>query len=231
VSGLVLVLRPEPGASATAGRARRLGLDPIVAPLFAVRPLAWDPPDPSGFDGVLLTSAHAAREAGPQVAQFLHLPCHTVGEATAAAAGEAGFADVRTGTGDGAAALAAAGEGRLLHLCGRDHLPLRRAGGGIERRIVYAADAVAELPAEARRALTSGALALIHSPRAGSVFAALVDRAGLSRSPTALAAISEAAAAPAGAGWRRVDIAARPRDEALLELAAQLCQTDRQVRE
>jgi uroporphyrinogen-III synthase len=231
VSGLVLVLRPEPGATATAARARRLGLEPIVAPLFAVRPLAWDAPDPSGFDGVLLTSAHAARQAGSQLARFLHLPCHAVGEATAAAAGEAGFAELRIGAGDGAAAVAAAGGGRLLHLCGRDHIPLEHAAAGIERRIVYAADAVAALPHEARRALAGGALALIHSPRAGSLFATLVDRAEAPRSHIALAAISEAAAAAAGFGWRFAAAAARPRDEALLELAAQLCQTERQVRE
>jgi uroporphyrinogen-III synthase len=231
VSGLVLVLRPEPGASATAARARRLGLEPVVTPLFAVRPLAWEAPDPDLIDGVLLTSGHAARQAGPQLGSFLHLPCHAVGEATAAAAREAGFVDVRAGSGDGAAALAAAGEGRLLHLCGRDHLPLQRSGGRIERRIVYAADAVAELPAEARRALESDALVLIHSPRAGEVLATLVDGAGLPRSRISLATIGDAAAAAAGAGWRRVAAAARPRDEALLELAAELCQTDRQVRE
>jgi uroporphyrinogen-III synthase len=227
----VLVLRPEPGASATGERARRLGLVPVVAPLFAVRPLAWDAPDPSGFDGVLLTSAHAARQAGPQLGGFLHLPCYAVGEATAAAAAEAGFAQVRIGAGDGAAAVAAAGEGRLLHLCGRDHAWLGQGGAEVERRIVYAADAIAALPEEARRAAEAGALVLIHSPRAGRLLATLVDRVGLRRSTIALAAISQAAAAAAGPGWRRVDTAARPRDEALLELAAELCQTDRQVRE
>jgi uroporphyrinogen-III synthase len=231
VSGLVLVLRPEPGAGATAARARGLGLEPVVAPLFAVRPLAWEPPDPSRFDGVLLTSAHAAREAGPDLRRYLHLPCHAVGEATAAAARDAGFADVRTGAGDGAAALAAAGGGRLLHLCGRDHLPLEHSAAEVERCVVYAADAVAELPAEARRALAGGALALIHSPRAGSIFALLVDRAGLQRPAIALAAISESAAAAAGGGWLRTAAAGRPRDEALLELAAELCQTGHQVRE
>ena len=32
----VLVLRPEPGASATVERARKLGLDAVVIPLFEV---------------------------------------------------------------------------------------------------------------------------------------------------------------------------------------------------
>ncbi len=42
----LLVLRPQPGADETAARARALGLEPVVAPLFSVRPLHWTPPDP-----------------------------------------------------------------------------------------------------------------------------------------------------------------------------------------
>ena len=227
----VLVLRPEPGATATALRARRLGLEPVVAPLFEIGPHSWEAPDASGFDGVLLTSAHGPRQAGPQLRKYLQLPCHAVGEATAAAAAEAGFADVRTGPGDGAALLAALGEGRLLHLCGRDHLPLEAAGAELVRRIVYAADAVDALPEEARIALAGGAPVLLHSPRAARTFAALVDEAGLPRARIAVAAISAAAAAAAGGGWGRIAAAAQPRDEALLELAVELCQTERQVRE
>ena len=60
----VLILRPEPGAGRTAERARKLGLVPVVAPLFAIRALPWTPPDAAGFDAVMLTSANAAREAG-----------------------------------------------------------------------------------------------------------------------------------------------------------------------
>lgn len=225
MNGLVLVLRPEPGAGETAERARQLGLEPVKAPLFAVRPLAWTAPDGS-FDAVLFTSAHAARLGGPQLEAFRHLRCIAVGEATAAAARAAGFGDVRIGAGDGAAALAEVPSGSgVLHFAGRDHLPLQREGVAVVRRIVYAADAADGLPAEARRALAAGALALIHSPRAGTLFGTLVDRAGLPRPATAIAAISEQAAAAAGPGWRAVAAAARPRDEALLELAAALCQT------
>jgi uroporphyrinogen-III synthase len=231
VSGLVLVLRPEPGASATAARARALGLEAISVPLFTVRPVDWKPPDPAGLDALLLTSAHAARHAGPRIGAFLTLPCHAVGEATAAAAAQAGFGDVRTGPGDGAAALASTGAGRILHLCGRDHLPLERAGIEVVRRIVYAADPASTLPPQARDALREGALALIHSPRAGALLAALVVQAGLVRAAIPIAAISADAAAAAGPGWRSVSAAPRPRDEALLELAAQLCQTGRRVSE
>lgn len=216
----LLILRPQPGADETAARARALGLEPVVAPLFAVRPLAWEPPDPAAFDAVLLTSANAAREAGPALARFTDLPCWAVGEATAAAAREAGFTDVRTGAGDGTAlvqAAAEAGISRVLHLHGREHVPLAWPGLGVESRAVYAAEAAVELPDAARRPGT--AVALVHSPRAGARFAALAEE----KRSIAIAAISRAAAAAAGNGWAEVAVAAAPRDEALLELAVKLC--------
>ena len=74
-------------------------------------------------------------------------------------------------------------------------------------------------------ALTGGALVLLHSPRAARLFAELVDGAELARDAVRIAAISPAALAAAGPGWRLAAAAARPRDDALLELAAKLCQT------
>ena len=230
MSGLLLVLRPEPGATATAEKVRRLGLDVVAAPLFTVRPIPWEAPDPLAFDALLLTSANAARLAGPQIARFAHLPCYAVGEATGDAAEALGFYDLRIGPSDGNAVLAQIPPGhRILHLSGRDHVGLARER--LERRVVYAADLVEALPAAAREALALGALVLIHSPRAGALFAELVDRAGIERDAISAAAISEAAARALGDGWRHVAAAERPRDEALLELAARLCQGEARVRE
>ena len=62
-------------------------------------------------------------------------------------------------------------------------------------------------------------VALVHSPRAGQRLAELVD----DRATLAIAAISQAAADGAGAGWRRIDVAERPSDDALLAIAARLC--------
>ena len=176
------------------------------------------------MDSILLTSANACRLGGEQVARFASLPCYAVGNATAEAARAAGFHDVRTGPRDGAAALRMMAEGgaeRPLHLCGRDHIPLDYPR--IMRRIVYAAEPVPTLPPAAVEAVREGTVALVHSPRAGCVFGRLVDQAGLDRSGTCVAAISRAAAAPAGLGWRTVASARSPRDQALLELAAKLC--------
>ena len=80
----VVVLRPEPGASRTAARAEALGLDARVVPLFAIVPIEWSAPDPSDFDGIVLTSANAVRHGGEQLDELKALPVHAVGEATAA---------------------------------------------------------------------------------------------------------------------------------------------------
>jgi uroporphyrinogen-III synthase len=46
----LVILRPEPGASATADRARAMGLEPVVMPLFKVEPVDWETPDAGSFD-------------------------------------------------------------------------------------------------------------------------------------------------------------------------------------
>jgi uroporphyrinogen-III synthase len=214
----VLIVRPQPGADETAARARAMGLEPIVAPLFTVRARAWAPPDPTRFDAVLLTSANAARHGGDGMTPFLALPCYAVGERTAQEARMAGFAQVHTGSSDAAALLALAeqdGAKSLLHLCGEDHVDLDR----VTSVPVYAAASSGALPPDFEQALV-----LLHSPRAAARFAVL---AGNRRGAIRLAAISAETAAVAGAGWRSVNVAAAPRDQALLELAAKLCQTER----
>jgi uroporphyrinogen-III synthase len=226
----LLVLRPQPGADATVARAEAMGLQAIAAPLFSVVPLAWAPPDPAGVDAVLMTSANAARHGGEALRMFAMLPLLAVGAVTAAAARAAGFADVTQGDRDGAALLKRASERgcrRVLHLAGRDHMDLPMPGGSIERRIVYAADAVGDLPAPARKLLTREAIVLCHSPRAAGLFGRLVDKAGLARGGIAIAALSEAVAQAAGSGWATVEVASAPKDDALLEIAARLCNQSR----
>ena len=225
MSAIVLILRPQPGADESAARARALGLDPVVAPLFVVRPLAWQAPDPGGFDAVVLTSANAARLGGDALTPFLALPCYAVGETTAKAAREAGFRDIRTGPGDGAALvgmMSKAGVRAAFHPCGEDRRDLDPAHLFILDRPVYSAEASTRLPPQAETALEQGALVLLHSPRAAAHFSQLL---GAGRARVRLAAISAAAAEEAGKGWGAVAIAASPRDQALLELAAKLCQT------
>ena len=219
----LLVLRPEPGAAATIARAQAAGFEAIAAPLFAVVPLAWTAPDRQAHDALMLTSANAVRHAGPALDLYRDLPVYAVGEATASVARKAGFQDVRTGAGD-AAALAARmvrdGIGRPLHLAGRDYREVATSLA-IERRIVYAAEPVTALPVAARAALAKQAVSLIHSPRAGTLFARLLAEAGIDARHVPVAAISAAAAE---GPWQAVAIAAAPDDGALLAAAARLCE-------
>jgi len=68
-----------------------------------------------------------------------------------------------------------------------------------------------------------GDVVLIHSRRAGRRLGELVeDRAGV-----AVAAISAAAADAAGGGWAAIEAAETPADDALLALAARLCNKPR----
>jgi uroporphyrinogen-III synthase len=219
----LLVLRPQPGAAATVARAQAAGFEAIAAPLFTVAALPWHAPPPHAHDALMLTSANAVRHAGPALDLYRGLPAYAVGEATAAAARAAGFADVRTSVGDAAdlAALMERDGIRLpLHLAGREHRDVA-SSLAIERCIVYAAEPVAALPDAARDGLERGAIALIHSPRAGGLFARLLAEAGVDGAEVAVAAISAAASA---GPWHEVAVAAAPDDGALLAAAARLCE-------
>lgn len=214
----VAVLRPEPGATRTATRARERGLDVLVRPLFEVRPLAWTPPHPARFDALLLTSAAAVRHAGPGLAIFAKLPVVAVGPETARAAERAGLEVALTGDAGVVRALElarAAGLARLLHLAGRDHVA---SGPGVEPVPVYASE---PLPVELgwTRALL-GRTALLHSPRAAVRLAELVDRDAALRGRVSLAAISPGALSAAGAGWAAARAAAHPTDAAMLDLVS-----------
>lgn len=203
-------------------------MSPVVAPLFNIKALPWAPPAAEDFDAVMLTSANAARHGGSGLGGLLELPCYTVGEATAAAARETGFTEIRVGPDDGLSLLLdmqTDGVTRVLHLCGADHVTLEPAEIRIVRIPVYEAIAVPVLPPPAA-AIEGEAVALLHSPRAARLFAALAH----DRSRIAIAAISPRTARAADGGWREVAIAAYPRDAPLLELAAKLCQTEAQER-
>lgn len=228
MSGRVLVLRPEPGASATAQLASTLGLAATVAPLSEVVPEPWSAPDPARFDAVLIGSANALRHAGAQLQDLRALPALVVGEATARVARKAGFAIAATGEGglqnllDDVARQG--GPQWLLRLAGASHVPLEPAPGQtIETRIVYRV-AYGELSQAAVAALRSGAVALLHSGDAAGHFARECDRLGLDRSAVRLAALAPRVAEAAGAGWHAIGIAPRPVDGALLELARDMCQ-------
>jgi uroporphyrinogen-III synthase len=213
----LLIVRPEPGASATLARARALHLPAEAVPLFAVEPLPWTAPEPADFDALLLTSANAPRHAGEQLRRLAGLPVHAVGAATAEAARAAGLTVASVGTAGVEVLLATLPQAmRLLHLCGEE-----RTGTTSRPLIthvpVYRSEAI-DAPDALERA--AEAVVLVHSPRAGRRLAELLRH----KSAVRIAAISPAAAAACGSGWAVVEAAPEPTDAALLSLAARLCQ-------
>lgn len=210
----LLLLRPEPGLSASMERASALGLDVVGCPLFRIEPLDWEVPDPAHYDALLLTSANAVRHAGSRLRQLAGLPVHAVGKSTAAAASDADLKVETVGYGNVSDLLAMLPSSlRLLHLAGEDHRSLDDER--IDRRIVYRAAAVenAALPP------LDGLVIAVHSPRAGARLAEISGERRLA----AIATISDAAAAACGEGWEEISVASEPNDNSLLALAASLC--------
>ncbi len=217
----VLILRPEPGASATAVRAAALGLAPVVCPLFSVAPFAWNAPGSEQFDAVMMTSAQAALLGGDGLAPYLHLPLYAIGAATAAAARVAGFADVRIGGGNSTSAelvkvIATRGHRKLLHLAGMHHRNTSHAALEITHRVVYSATVIQPAPV-----LPDAPIVLAHSSRSAERFAQCIHWDDRIR--RTIIAISSAAADSAGVGWASVQIADAPNDAAMLARAVEAC--------
>lgn len=216
----VVILRPEPGASRTAERARQWGLIVQCHPLFVAKAIEWSAPPADRFDAILLTSAQTARLAGAGLQAYQGLPAYAVGSATAEAMVEAGFDSVTAGESDGsaiAARIAADDHVHVLHLGGRTVAHIEPGPLHIERVPVYEmVQSDDDLPE-----IMPGAILLVHSPRAGTVIARRLSaeqRAGLH-----IVAISPAALAACGEGWASAQATDKPNDESMLSLAARLC--------
>jgi uroporphyrinogen-III synthase len=210
----LVVLRPPARAGATLARIAESGGVGMNLPLFALEPLAWDAPDPAGYDALALTSANAVSFAGPQLTSLAPLPAWTVGEATADAARKAGLDIAHIGASDAAAlfvAMAAGGIGRAVWLAGEDHRPAPPAPE------LMIAETYRAIPLDIDPARLADAVVLLHSPRAAARLADITPSP--LRARIDLAAISPAAAAAAGPGWASVATAAQPTDTALVTAA------------
>lgn len=228
----IWITRAEPGASATAARVRALGLEPIVQPLLAVRSLADAAIDLAGAAALAFTSANAVA-AFAALSSERRLPVFTVGDATAAAARAAGFADVTSASGD-AGALAATLTAHARDLRGvivypaavrpaRDLAALVAetgvASAGLTLREVAVYETVDIPPSDAFiRRLPDLDGVLIHSARAA---VALADILAAHPAPHLVAyALSAQAARPLASGLRRIHTAAAPNEAALLDSLA-----------
>jgi uroporphyrinogen-III synthase len=199
-----------------------------IEPLLTIEPLPVAL-ELDGVQAIAVTSANAA----PALGAVRHLPVFAVGAASAAAARGAGCTRVETAGGDAPslARLIVAScrpeGGAILHLCGTEVRAglaeaLGEAGFRILRQAVYRAKPAQALSAPTCTALRQGIDAvLLFSPRTALIFCKLTLRHGLERCLGATDACCLSAAAAECCrklAWREVRIAARPDQDALVEL-------------
>ncbi len=231
----LLVTRPEPDASHQAELLAARGHEPVLAPLLAIRSATDVPLELDGAQALIVTSRNALRALASHrdLPAALQLPLFAVGEATAQAAAELGFAKVTCGPGT-ATTLGPliAGElspksGALVHLSGEtvafDLKSALEAQGFIVRQpILYRAVPATRLPDEALASLNAGRLdgVILMSPRTAAIFAALVVRQGSVTQASRLDCycLSAAVAQAVEPLKSRAIVAERPREEELLAL-------------
>ncbi len=227
----VLITRPRHDAETLAQTLYDHGIDAVMEPMMTVEPVLGPPMDLSGIQAIALTSANGARAFAARSAER-SLPVFAVGEATARTARSLGFAHVEQGGGD-VEALGALISGRcqpdagaILHAAGRTvagDLVGRLTGLGFScrRETVYRTQRVAALSATTRRDLASGAFygVALFSPRTARIFREVVTEAGVVNGCCrSVSYCLSHAVADAGAAlpWRRIVVAARPEQAALI---------------
>lgn len=216
----IWITRAEPGAARTAARLQAMGLEPIIAPLLTIQNLTPPVPDLAPFDALAFTSING-------VAAFAALtperdrPVFAVGDATAQAARDAGFDDVRSASGDlhALARLIASELSDASVLVPQAETP---AGDFDAALVIAGARYISIQPLIVYRAQrTSAAIPttfdaiLIHSPRAAKILAEQ-DIVRLSHAVTAC--ISPAAAAPLIALGLTPAVAETPDEASLLAI-------------
>lgn len=231
----VLITRPEREATTLATALAQRGHVPVIAPLFRLEilhPPAEFATDLSGCQAILLSSANGAR-ALAEASEQRGKPILAVGDTTASTAEGLGFVSVTSAAGDGQALAELARTrldpkaGPLLHVSGVDiaqdfAAALAPDGFEVRRVALYEAREETTLPDSARAAIEARALdaAMFFSPRASSLFARLVQEAGLSASLSNVTAIaiSPAALQPLSAlSFKATVAAARPTRQSVLD--------------
>ncbi|MEM7702217.1 MAG: uroporphyrinogen-III synthase [Pseudomonadota bacterium] len=224
----VLAIRPESGLASTVEAGRGLGLPMHGCALSEVSAVAWDIPDLSRFDALLIGSANAIRHGGANLAHLTHLPVHAVGESTAKEARAAGFTIERLGKGGLQTVLDAVKPPvRYLRLVGNEYVDLHWPDGVSFEPVQVYEVSPRRLSDYAAKLLQSEAIVLLHSAAMTRQFIAECDRLGVDHSRVTLAAMGERIAAPArGAleqSWAAIHISDEPSDTALLAMVAELC--------
>jgi len=220
----LLILRPLPAASSTERKARDLGYETLVNPLFRIDPMRWTAPPANEYDAIMLTSANAIRCGGDNLADYVALPALVVGKATADAARSAGF-DIAAIGDRGAQSLTdklvELEFQRILRLAARVHTEIETEVL-VDTRIVYEAMPL-NLGKKAQTAIKNGSIVLLHSTKAAEKLMESIEHLQIDQGKSHIVAISETVAKAAGKSWKSTSVADVPTDDALLSAASALC--------
>jgi len=229
----LLLTRPAADSAALAALLAAQGHTTMIEPMLEVKTLAVEPPSLDGVSGLLFTSANGVR-AFAALSDRRDIAAYAVGDRTATAARDAGFAKVESAEGDVEAlarlveGLRQPEDGALLHISGAVRAGnlaevLSAKGYTVEHAALYEAVAATEFSAATRAALAGGGLdgVLLFSPRTAKQFVQLIQAADLSDQAARLRAwcLSRAVAdalAPLPLAARNV--AAEPTQASLLAL-------------
>lgn len=244
MAGHTLVIRPQPDADRDVALLRRHDVPAVASPVTCGAAVPFRLPDARPFGGVIFTSRHAvdAMMRDPAVTTWTGKTAFVVGAATAAAARQAGFAEIVQGSGGGAGLVPV----------------IRQAHGGLSAPLFWPSaqdigfDMVAELATfdfavircpvyrmDAAIGLTAAAKDRLDAGQIGAVVAMSARSVGTLRRLVAdqcpqvlldrisLIAGSDGIARAAGGGWREILVARAPRRTRVLAIAVLRHRRDR----
>ena len=233
----ILVTRPQPDNDTSSAALRARGFDVLPAPMLRFERLPFHDDADIHYGAVIVTSANALRAIADQPIKetLLKLPLFAVGERTAGAAREIGFAKVISADGDATAlrdlllervkAKTLKKSATLLYLAGADLArdlagELGERGFSVVTHSSYRMAPVINLPAEVSEAFAAGRIeAVLHySRRSARAFFAAAGIAGVEISALAIPHIclsDQVASVARDAGATQVMVAKSPDENAL----------------
>jgi uroporphyrinogen-III synthase len=233
----LLLTRPEPDAQRTAAAFRERGHTVVVAPLMRIEALANVEIGAGPWAAILITSANAAHAiaAHQRKKALASVPVFAVGERSAQAMRDAGFADVRSADGGVGDLARLVGErmspgSSLLYLAGAERAgdlaaKLSTRNFAVQTAVVYRAIAVEDLPLAAAEALARDVEGVLHfSRRTAEAYVNAARRAGMLENalkPAQFCLSAQIAEPLSEAGAAIIHVAPRPVEAALINILHQ----------
>lgn len=229
----ILVTRPQPVADEFAEKLRREGFQTYIAPLMEYVEVKGALGDLSVYQACVFTSAQAVQVFCKKT-DDRHLPALVVGEATARAARQAGFAQVYSAEGDASTMIALIGDRvksmslkKVIHPCSDDTpndiaKAVTRLGVKMVMKVIYKANFITEFPDDVMQALRRNGIDTItlFSARSAANFVKILCRKewrGVSAKLNVVCISKRVADKLKPLPWHTVSVAAQPHTEAMLE--------------